>query len=173
MKKEVEVRSFISKEEYFRLKVFLNDNADFLEKRNETTYYLNSKKDLRIQKTDSEAKIWLKEGKIHDDFREELEVRTYLNDFDNLKKLFKSLGMKTVLKWERERLLYQWNDIKCALDKTKNYGYIIELEKMVEKGEKETYEELKEKLRELEVELTPKEEFEKKYKEYRQKYLQK
>lgn len=171
MRKEVEVRSFLSKQEYFRLKVFLNDNADFIEKRNETTYYLNSEKDLRIQKTQADAKVWLKEGNIHDSSREEIEAEFNVSDFDEFKEIFKRLGMKPEIKWERERLIYDWDGVKCMLDHTKDYGYIIELEKLVSKNEDEVYDKLKEKLNSLDIEITPKEEFEKRYKDYKEKHL--
>ena len=64
MKKEVEVRSFISKEEYQQLKEFFSKKAKLLEERNEETFYLNSDQDLRIQKTSDRAKVWLKKRKV-------------------------------------------------------------------------------------------------------------
>ena len=138
--------------------------ANFIEKRKETTYYLDSEKDLRIQKTETEAKVWLKEGNIHDSSREEIEAEFNLSDFDKLKEIFIRLNMKPKIKWERERLIYNWKGVKCMLDHTKDYGYIIELEKLVSKNEKEVYNRLKEQLTSLDVELNPKQQIEETYK---------
>lgn len=48
MKKEVEARSFISKEKYQQLKEFFSKKAKLLEKRNEETFYFDCDQDLRI-----------------------------------------------------------------------------------------------------------------------------
>ena len=171
MKKEVEVRSFISKEKYQQLKEFFSKKAKLLEERNEETFYLNSDQDLRIQKTDDGAKVWLKKGKLHDNSRQELEVLFNRDDFKKMKDIFKAIGFEPEIKWERKRMIYNWDGLTCMLDHTKNYGYIIELEKIVDKKEtKEVYDRLKEKLKSLGVSITPKEEFDRRYKEYKRKY---
>ena len=171
MKKEVEIRSFISKEEYQQLKEFFSKKAELLEKRNEETFYLNCDQDLRIQKTSDGAKVWLKKGKLHDNSRQELEVFFNRGDFNKMKEIFKAIGFELEIKWERKRLVFEWGGLTCMLDHTKNYGYIIELEKIVNKKEtKEIYDRLKEKLKSLGVSITPKEEFDMRYKEYKRKY---
>jgi predicted adenylyl cyclase CyaB len=171
MKKEVEVRSFISKEKYQELKKFFNKKAKLLEERSEETFYLDCKQDLRIQKTSDKAKVWLKKGKIHDNSREELEILFNRKDFKKMKEMFKEIGFSPEIEWKRNRLVYKWDDVTCMLDHTENYGYIIELEKIVDKKEtKEVYDRLKEKLQSLGVSITPKEEFNKRYKEYKKKY---
>jgi len=53
------------------------------------------------------------------------------------------------------------------LDFTKGYGYIIELEKMSgEKDKKEALVYLKKKMKEINIPITPRSEFEAKYKDY-------
>jgi len=53
------------------------------------------------------------------------------------------------------------------LDYTKGYGYIIELEKITDENEKgKTLEELKQRLNQLNISLTPKQEFDDKFKHY-------
>jgi len=168
---EVEIRSFITKEQYESLKERLKKEADFGGEDEQVTYYFDSKQDLRIQKNSNFSKIWLKKGDIHDEHREEIEIICKKEDFEKLEQLFLELGYNIEIKWFRKRLTFKWNDVDVMLDYTKGYGYIIELEKMVAPTEKETtvaY--LKEKMKELGVTLTPKEEFDKKYRHYKENW---
>jgi len=117
------------------------------------------------------SKIWLKKGKIHDDAREEIEIYTEDESFDNLGKLFNCLGHNVEIKWLRKRNEYNWNGIKVCIDYTKGYGYIIELEKFASEEDKEkVLEELKEKLNELNIPLTQREEFEERYNYYKENW---
>ncbi|HIJ98247.1 MAG TPA: hypothetical protein VJH68_04215 [Candidatus Nanoarchaeia archaeon] len=75
------------------------------------------------------------------------------------------------IKWFRKRVQFQWGEINVCLDFTKGYGYIIELEKMTSEANKEQeYEHLKQRLKSLKVEITPKEEFDRKYIEYKENW---
>ena len=49
---EVEIKSFITKEEYDELVKFFRKNAEFINEDNQTTYYFDCEQDLRIQKND-------------------------------------------------------------------------------------------------------------------------
>lgn len=168
---EVEVRSFISEEQYRQLIMFMQQNAEFVKEDNQITYYFSGEYDLRIQKNDFFSKIWFKKGKIHDPHREEIEIKFEKEKFKELEKLFLSLGYIVDIKWFRKRNLFNWNNISVAIDFTKGYGHIIELEKMSnEKDKQEVYEQLKQKLLELGVKLTPKEEFENKFNYYKKNW---
>ncbi|GBE19469.1 MAG TPA: CYTH domain-containing protein [Candidatus Pacearchaeota archaeon] len=168
---EVEIRSFISKEQYEKLLEFLKENSESVKEDFQETHYFDSEEDLRIQKNNHGAKIWMKKGKIHDDFRKEIEIKINKEDFNKTKDIFSSLGFCTEIMWLRDRKQFNWQDIKVCLDYTKGYGYIIELEKMSSEEEKEkTLNELKQKLRELDIPLTSKEEFEKKFKYYKENW---
>lgn len=168
---EIEIRSFISVEQYVKLLNFFKTNAEFVKEDFQETHYFDSEQDLRIQKNNFGSKIWMKKGKIHDDMREEIEIKTKGEDFENLKKLFDSLGYCVNIKWLRERKQFNWNGIKVCLDYTKGYGYIIELEKIGSEIDKEKiFEELKYKMNELGIQVTPKEEFEKKYNFYKENW---
>lgn len=58
---EVEVRSFISKEQYEKLLDFFKKNSDVLkENDDQETFYFDSGQDLRIQRNNFFSKIWLK-----------------------------------------------------------------------------------------------------------------
>ena len=168
---EVEVRSFISEKQYKELIEFMQKNAQLIKKDNQVTFYFSGDNDLRIQKNDFFSKIWLKKGNIHDPHRKEIELKFEKEKFEQLEKLFLSLGYTVDIKWFRKRHMFNWEDIDVAIDHTKGYGYIIELEKMSdEENKQEVYEFLKNKLKELNIGLTPKEDFDKKFKYYKENW---
>ena len=164
---EVEVRSFITKERYGQLVKFFDKNGKLAGEDNQETHYLASKGDLRIQKNDYFSKVWFKTGQIHDYVREEYEIRLPAEQFPNLEKIFSLTGHKTKIKWFRKRLEYSWKGVTVCLDYTRGYGHILELEKMCNEGQKlKALAELKSLMLGLSIEITPKEEFDKKYKYY-------
>jgi len=168
---EVEIRSFISPEQYKRLISFFTEKGIFLNEDEQVTHYFNSKEDLRIQKNKFYAKVWLKKGKIHDDSREEIEIKVPVEDFEKLEMLFLSLGYAVSIKWFRIRHSFQWQDIEVAVDYTKGYGYILELEQMAREEDKgKVLDYLKGKLMELGIVETSKEEFDRKYKYYKENW---
>jgi len=159
---EVEVRSFISKEQYKKLLDFFKKNSDMItENDNQETFYFDQ--DLRIQRNNFFSKIWMKKGKLHDNHREEIEIKFDRKEFDNLEKLFLNLGYKIKVKWFRKRSEFKWGGITVCLDFTKGHGYIIELEKMCSKASKQKeFYFLKQKLESLGIDITPKKDFDKK-----------
>ena len=168
---EVEIRAFVSKEKYEELLEFFKQNAELVKEDFQETHYFDCKQDLRIQKNNSGSKIWLKKGQLHEDAREEIEIFTKENNFENLGKLFNTLGHNVEIKWLRKRNQFNWQGIKVCIDCTKGYGYILELEKMSnEENKKETLKLLKQKLQELNVQETPKEIFKEKYNHYKENW---
>ncbi len=168
---ETEVRSFISKEKFEELLEFFKKNARLEKEDYQETYYFDCDADLRIQRNQFFSKIWMKKGKLHDDHREEIEIKFDKEDFDKLERLFLALGYSVDIKWFRERSEFKWEDTTVCLDFTKGYGYIIELEKMCSEETKEhELEKLKQKLHSLNVEISPKEEFDEKYRYYKENW---
>jgi predicted adenylyl cyclase CyaB len=168
---EVEIRSFISKEKYEELLKFFKQNVELVKEDFQETHYFDCEQDLRIQKNNFGSKIWMKKGKIHDDAREEIEIKTDNKDFEKLGKLFNQLGNNVEIKWLRDRKQFNWQGIKVCLDYTHGYGYIIELEKMSSEENKEKIlEELKQKLKELNITLSSKEEFNEKFEDYKKNW---
>src|SRR3989338_5024919 len=137
MQIEVEVRSFLSKEEYDRLLRFFQKEARFTSEEEQETLYFDGPQDLRIQKTDKSAKVWLKKGKMHDDYREEIEVPVAIEQFEHLKSLFLALGHAVSIIWLRKRISFDWEGITICLDDTKGYGRVIELEIMSNEVDKD------------------------------------
>ncbi len=171
IKLEVEIRAFITPSQYRTLITYFNKNATLIKKDNQETIYFDCKEDLRIQKNDFYSKIWMKKGKLHEDSREEIEIITKKESFDELLKLFNTLGYKEEIKWIRKRMEYKWNGVTVDIDYTKGYGYIIELEKITSEEMKEvTLKSLRRKLKELKIEETPKEEFDVAFNNYKKNW---
>lgn len=169
---EIEVRSFITKEEYKQLKKKLDKEAKFSDSTNEeTVYFRGANGDLRLRRDGNQAFIIFKKGKIHDNFREEIDIKYNRNDFKKIENLFKKLGLKEEIKWFRKRRVYQWEGTKVFLDDTKGYGFIIELEKIGRVGEeRKIHKQLENKLKSLGIEITPKKVFNKKFKYYKKNW---
>lgn len=168
---EAEIRSFITKEQYETLIEYFKENADFLKEDEQETHYFDTKEDLRIQKNNFFSKIWMKKGKLHDEHREEVEIKLGKDEFEKLQKVFAAAGHNVKIKWFRKRHEFSWKDISVCLDFTKGYGYIIELEKMCSESDKEqTVEMLKQKLNSLNIPLSKREEFDQRFKDYEQNW---
>jgi len=171
---EVEVRTFLSEKQYSDLKKRLVNVAEFLEEIGDETLYFSTieGKDLRLRRDDRRSYLILKEGFIHDDSREEIEIAFKAEEFDKMKHLLQSLGFSINCVWFRKRLVYSLGDIKIYLDDTKGYGKIIELEKLTNKQNQEkTHRYLKDKLEFLGIKkITTKEEFNKKFEYYKKNW---
>ena len=165
---EVEIRAFIDKERYQQLMDFFSYHARFLNEDNQITHYFSWEQDLRIQKNDFFAKIWMKKGQIHDDCREELEIKCAKEDFDKLQQLFLNLWYEIEITWIRKRVQFDREGIIVSLDYTKGYGYIIEMEIIsTQIKQNDNLELLRTKFAELKIDITPKQEFTQKYEWYK------
>jgi len=168
---EVELRSFISEEKYEELLNFFRTEATFLGEDYQETFYFDSDQDLRIQRNNNGAKVWLKKGNLHDDHREEIEMNVSKEDFETLENLFRALKYGVDIKWYRKRNTFHWQGISIMLDNTLGYGHILELEKMSTAEEKDdTLALLRQKLSELEIPLTPKEIFNERFEYYKENW---
>lgn len=168
---EVEVRAFVTKKEYERLLGFFRKSSKFVKEDNQETIYYDCEEDLRIQKNNFTSKIWLKGGRLHDDFREETEIHMERSNYNKLQILFRRLGYKQEIKWIRDRKEFNWNGIVVCLDYTIGYGYILELEMMSSKKDKDKkLEILRKELRNLRIKETPKEDFDKAYQDYKKNW---
>lgn len=164
---EAEIRSLVTKEQFAQLYALFHEQGTFINTDEQETYYFQADHDLRIQRNSYFAKIVLKQGKVHDEAREELEIKVDRDQFDQMESLFLALGYPVKIKWFRTRHTFDWNDIKVMLDYTKGYGYIIELEKMCEEKDKDAaLAELKAKLALLNISLTERAIFDEKFKDY-------
>lgn len=168
---EVETRSFLSGYEYAHLIKFMESDAEHVKDDEQSTFYLSGKNDVRLQKNSSGAKIILKGGKIHDDYREEIEVKFKKEDFDNMVALVCAAGHEIEIKWFRMRKEFLWRGTKVCIDRTKGYGNIIEIEILC--GEDEVSDARKkvgELMKELDVAQTPRYVFEERFNHYKKNW---
>jgi adenylate cyclase class IV len=169
---EVELRSLIDKSKYDELLAFFSKEGKLLSSDNQVTYTMNDRNSIRIQRNDFGAKLWIKLGEHqHDATHEEIEVKFERNDFDEMEKAMAVMGFEPKMKWFRNRQTFDWDGISAMVDYTKGYGHILELEKLCEKGEeKATLETLKERMASLGIAVTPKEEFDRKFADYKENW---
>jgi len=168
---EVEARSFISQSRLRQLGSFFDKKAKLEKKITDETVYFSGPKDLRIRRDNHHTYLILKEGKIHDDHREEIEIVCPKEEFNNLENLLQALGFKVEIRWQRQRRIYCWQGVKVFLDDTKGYGQIIELEKMAsEKDKTKVHAQLVKLIESLGIKITPKEEFNKKFAYYKKNW---
>jgi predicted adenylyl cyclase CyaB len=168
---EVEIRSFVNDAHYASLEAYFRREAEFMGEDNQETHYFDAPVDLRIQRNDHFAKIWMKKGAMHAEAREEHEVRFDRNQFEAAASIFAALGYKVKIKWFRKRLSFRWGDVTVALDDTLGYGKILELEKMAtEETRGAVLADLKAKMAQLGVGITPKAEFDARFADYAQNW---
>ena len=168
---EVEIRSLISDREHGRLLSFFRDNARFVKSETQETLYLDTEADLRIQRTDSDSKIWMKKGAFHDEAREEIKVRFHREDFEGMVAVFLAAGIGTSVKWMRERHIFDWKGVTVCIDDTKGYGKVIELEVICDEGTKEIeIARLKRAMGEIGIKPTPREEFDRMLQRYKSEW---
>lgn len=127
--KEVEKRTFISKEKYEELARFFKEKAD----------HYNSKKQIITQyRTDTDFRIVEEKNGIffrlyanHLD-REKLIITLDKKERDSIMKMFRALGMTIDVKWYRRRIEFSYQDYQVTLDKTFRYGFVISVSKLVQ-----------------------------------------
>ncbi len=169
--REVEIRSFITEDDYQRLLERMKKEGEDGGKEKQVTIYFSGENDLRIQKSEESAKIWMKDGEIHEKAREEIEITIHKNEFEAVRRLFEALGHEVDIKWYRKRHRFHWDGLKVCIDHTPGYGRIVEVEKLTdEDGQEEALEEVKRALEKLGVEETPREKFDQRYRNYRKKW---
>jgi predicted adenylyl cyclase CyaB len=168
---EVEMRSFITKEQHDRLLKFFMEEGDSHTYDDQETHYFDAPVDIRIQKGAGRAKVWMKIGKMHAEEREEIEVAFDRADFAKLQRMFLLMGYGVKVKWFRKRHTFTWNGLDVCVDSNKGYGYILEVEKMTDDaGRKEALRQVSAAFSELGIAVTPKEEFDEKYRHYLQNW---
>jgi len=167
---EVEIRSFITDDQYKKLLSFFRKNAKLIKKDFQVTVYFSGKYDLRIQRNNKYAKLWLKSGRIHDVKRKEMEIFINRKDFFNAIEFFYNLGFKVEIVWLRKRYEFKYKGIKVCVDDTIGYGKIIELEIKTRKESESVEKRLEKMMNMLGIEKTPREIFERRFKEYKKSW---
>ncbi len=164
---EVEARCLITEKKYNQLIKYFDKNAKLLEKFHDETAYIDGKESMRLRRDEKNSYIILKSGKIHDEFREEIEIKANRNDFKNLEKLFSAINHPVSVYWDRKRRVYLWRGFKSFLDKSRGYGCMLELEKICNKNNQEvSYNKMLQALKTIDLEPTDKQKLNKKFNNY-------
>lgn len=165
---EFEKRAFVSEAKYEELLRRFALKGLKLESKRQITYYLSLPADTRVQiSSDGSGKVWQKLGTIHDDAREEIELKITRDEAADVLRIFKNAGVEVKVAWCRERTKFIDGEVSVFLDNTVGYGYVVEVEM---KGEIDVKEEclarLNEYLSDLDIAVTPREVFDKAYADY-------
>ena len=164
---EVELKVFIDESTYGRLLKEFSRLGKLIEDTRQITHYLDHPMDTRVQISRDGGKIAQKTGWVHDEARHELEIKMSRTQAKDALKIFKNIGIGPKISWFRHRLAYQISRINVMLDNTVGYGMILEPEIMAPKDEiAESKDRLKNFLFELGLAASPKDVFEKAFREY-------
>lgn len=138
---EVEVRGLMTKVKLATVEKFLKTNGVFVESRKriliDYSLFLpdggvrNRSKDIRIRSTNGQSEIIVKIGRWgENENREEISVK--INDkFDNLAKLFHTLGFSKGALAIRNSTIYKYDEIEFALVEVPDHSYYFEAEQIV------------------------------------------
>lgn len=160
---ETEVKISLSTEEFKQLEKTMEEKGKFITETNhKDTYYEPSHRKF-IHK-DKKITEWLRIGERgnkniinyknwYDVYCDEYEVE--IDNVDNIKKIFNIIGLKELIKVDKQRKTYMYLDkYEVALDKVKNLGYFVEIEiKKYDKSIMEEYDQLIKIIKDLKLNL--------------------
>ena len=152
---ETEIKIKLEENEFNRLNNFLSKNAEFKKENNQVdVYYQPTYRKFIPKNINDTINEWLRIGKRgnkiilnyknwHENkYCDEYEVE--IDDFENLDKIFKILGIEQIALVDKTRITYFYlNKYEIALDYVKELGYFIEIEiKKYDKSALEEYDDL-------------------------------
>ncbi len=138
---EVEVRGTLARNEFLRVKKFLTTNGKFKLKKERvlidySTFIKGQKlnarnKDIRLRVTNGVPEIIVKLGSWGSkESREEISVCTPNNSFDDLVRIFGSIGLEKGMLCVRNSWVYEYKGVELALVEVPNHSYYFEAEIM-------------------------------------------
>jgi len=159
---ECEIKIKLSKDEFEKINLFMNKNAEFLkESKQKDTYYQPRHRKFINKDIINE---WLRIGergnkKIlnyknwYDNYCDEYEVE--VDNVENLNKIFEILGLEKIVIVDKIRKTYYYlNKYEVALDYVKKLGFFIEIEiKKYDKSLLEEYDNLLKVAKDLNLDL--------------------
>ncbi len=152
---ETEIKIKLEEDEYNRLKHFFEHNAEFKKENNQLDiYYQPTYRKFIPENINETVDEWLRIGKRgnkiilnyknwhKNKYCDEYEVE--IDDYENLDKIFKILGIEQIAVVDKTRFTYFYlNKYEIALDYVKELGYFIEIEiKKYDKSFLEEYDDL-------------------------------
>lgn len=162
---ETEIKIKITKSEFDFLKLYLEENANFLTETNQTDTYYQPTHRKFLKDNNDEITEWLRIG-----IRGNKKILNYKNWYDNkycdeyeveiddeynLEKIFIVLGLEKLVVVNKIRRTYFYQEkYEIALDYVENLGYFIEIEvKEYNKNAKEEYDSLLKVAKDLKLNL--------------------
>ena len=145
---EVEQRGPLTRNEFVKIKSFLDKNAKFILKKERLSFmYFRDKIpkdveeikddpiDLRIRVTNKDPEIIIKYGLFgRCDNRKEISLPIPLDKVEEAVELLKAMGWVETVAYATKTYTYQYRGIEFALVEIKNFGYTYEAEILVEEG---------------------------------------
>lgn len=131
---EVEIRGYLTNEDYTRLNDFLSKTGTLKSKRERIFIDYSSSledrtKDIRIRETNGVSEIMIKLGNWGgSESREELSVTTGEKSFESLVRIFGELGHTKGTFCVRNSIVYDYNGVEFALVEVPNHSYYFEAE---------------------------------------------
>ena len=155
---EVEIRGIITKEEFDKAKVFLDQKSSSkVEDNRETYFFIVPNLNLKVAnaKSNGTAKIALKTGSESQIANEELEISIKPEDTETAIKIFNHLGFDKYKRSDQIRTNYIYKELEIALKWSQDWSYHFEMEFVTDDNSK--VEELKKQLHVIasEIGLTP------------------
>lgn len=146
---EVEIRGPLNKEEFFKLKNFLQKNGNYIKEtdRFSLIYFRDyipkdlseikdEKVDLRLRITNKKAELVMKYGSFGgSDTRKEFSFLFPLEKFTEMTEFLTYLGWKLGVINATKTFVYNYKDIEFALVEIKGFGYYYEAEILIEENE--------------------------------------
>lgn len=139
---EVEIRGFLSKDDYERVsKILIQNGKKTAEKRRTLIDYStflpggirDRKKDIRIRETNGVPEIVVKIGAWGDDeSRKEFSFMGQEGQFETLIEIFGHLGYEKGIRAIRNTQAFDYREVEIALVEVPGHSYYFEAEKMVE-----------------------------------------
>lgn len=127
---EVELRGQLSKQDFNRVKSFLDDNSSGV-KDNKLTYFFVSKKiilKVTDERSKNKAKITIKVGDETENILKEYEICIPRKSVTGAVNLFKTLGYSKVNAVEQKRTNYKYKGSHISLKHTPDWGLHFEIE---------------------------------------------
>ena len=157
---EVESKSLITQEKYFKLLYYFNDLFAFRGEENQLIYIYESDNDLRIEQANLFAKISFRDKKHKDKDRGNIEIKFNKDDFLLLHKLITKLGVDKKIEWHKKSMVFGFKNINIFLEHTKGFGYILRMQIITSEEFKDDAKKLiKDKFSEFEVSISSKKDF--------------
>jgi predicted adenylyl cyclase CyaB len=133
---EVEKRSLLeNKEEFNRVKDYLDKKAKFLGKKEMKSYLFEDKNGPRIRIIKGKDKILIteKSGSIHDKARKEKNIKLNYKEFQKYLQRISKRGYKKCAEIKTVRYSYESDGVSIELNEISFMGLVIEVELLIEK----------------------------------------